>query len=109
MKLDGLSLLNDIADGYRSCLLVRSDEIPDKEIASLEMTPMFVDHDADVQRSMGLSALGCLERLKGILEALERRFPAELVNEIVIGLGDHESFTDRAAALRNDCSNSDGT
>ena len=109
MKLDGLSLLNDIADGYRSCLLVRPDEIADKKIASLELTPMFVDHDADMQGPVGLSALGRRKRFERILETFERRFSAEFVDEIVVGLGDHESLTDRAAALRNDCSNSDGT
>ena len=46
VELHGLALLNDISDCDRASLLIRSDEVPNEEVASLEMTPEFIDHDA---------------------------------------------------------------
>ena len=46
VELHGLALLNDISDCDRASLLIRSDEVPNEEVASLEMTPELIDHDA---------------------------------------------------------------
>jgi hypothetical protein len=46
VELHGLALLNDISDCDRASLLIRSDEVPNEEVTSLEMTPELIDHDA---------------------------------------------------------------
>ena len=48
MKLNGLAFLDDVADGNGARLLVRSDEVPDEKIPSLEVAAMFVDDNADM-------------------------------------------------------------
>ena len=46
VELHGLAFLNDVSDRNGSGLLIRSDEVPDEEVAPLEMTPVLIDHDA---------------------------------------------------------------
>lgn len=108
MKLEGLTLLNDVTDGDGAGLLVRSDEIAYKEIAPLEAASMFIDDKADMQRPMGISPLRAVQRLECVLEAFERRFSAQFIDEIVLGPGHHESLADGTAALRNHRPNGEG-
>ena len=68
MKLHGLAFLNDVSDRDSPSLLIRSDEVPNEEIAPLEMTPVFIDHDAQMQRAVGIAALSSPQRLKDVLE-----------------------------------------
>ena len=46
VELHGLAFLNDVANRDGSGLLIRSDEVPNEEVASLEMTPVLIDHDS---------------------------------------------------------------
>lgn len=46
VELHGLAFLDDVSDRDGSGLLVRSDEVPNEEVAPLEMTPVLIDHDA---------------------------------------------------------------
>lgn len=46
VELHGLAFLNDVSDRDGSGLLIRSDEVPNEEVAPLEMTPVLIDHDA---------------------------------------------------------------
>ena len=48
MELHGLAFLNDISDGDSPGLLIRSDEVTNEEVATLEMTLMLIDDDAKV-------------------------------------------------------------
>jgi hypothetical protein len=57
VELHGLAFLNDVSDRNGSSLLIRSDQVPDEEVSSLEMAPMLVDHDAQMQRAVGIAAL----------------------------------------------------
>jgi hypothetical protein len=45
VELYGLAFLNDVSDRNGSGLLVCSDEVPNEEVAPLEMTPVLIDHD----------------------------------------------------------------
>lgn len=58
VELHGLAFLNDVSDRDSPGLLIRSDEVPNEEVAPLEMTPVLIDHDAQVQRAVGIAALG---------------------------------------------------
>ena len=71
VELHGLAFLNDVSDRDGSGLLIRSDEVPNKEVASLEMTPMLIDHDSQVQRAVGIAALGSSQRLEDVLEPFQ--------------------------------------
>jgi hypothetical protein len=71
VELHGLAFLNDVSDRNGSGLLIRSDEVPNEEVASLEMTPMLIDHDSQVQRAVGIAALGSSQRLEDVLEPFQ--------------------------------------
>jgi len=71
VELHGLAFLNDVSDRDGSGLLIRSDEVPNKEVASLEMTLMLIDHDSQVQRAVGIAALGSSQRLEDVLEPFQ--------------------------------------
>ena len=46
VELYGLAFLNDVSDRNGSGLLIRSNEVPNEEVASLKMTAVFIDDDA---------------------------------------------------------------
>ncbi len=46
VELYGLAFLNDVSDRNGSGLLIRSNEVPNEEVASLEMTAVFINDDA---------------------------------------------------------------
>jgi len=48
VELHGLAFPNDVSDRHSSGLLIRSDEVPNEEVAPLEMTPVLIDHDANM-------------------------------------------------------------
>ena len=48
MKLHGLAFLNDISDSDSPGLLICSDEVTNKEVASLEVALVLIDDDAKV-------------------------------------------------------------
>lgn len=48
VELHGLAFLNDVSDRDGSGLLIRSDEVPNEEVAPLEMAPVLIDHDAQM-------------------------------------------------------------
>ena len=58
VELHSLTFLNDISNRDRAGLLIRSDEVPNEEVAPLEMTPVLVDHNAQMQRAVRIAALG---------------------------------------------------
>jgi hypothetical protein len=58
VELHSLAFLHNISDRNGSSLLIRSDEVPNQEITPLEMTAVFIDHDAQMQRAMRIAALG---------------------------------------------------
>ena len=52
MKLDCLSFLHHISDGYRAGGLVGTHQIAHEKIAAFKPIAMFIDHNADMQRPM---------------------------------------------------------
>lgn len=48
MELHSLAFLNDISDGDSPGLLIRSDEVPNEEVATIEVTLVLIDDDAKV-------------------------------------------------------------
>ena len=70
VELHGLAFLNDVSNRDSPGLLIRSDEVPNEEIAPLEMTPVLIDHDTQVQRAVGIAAVVSFQRFEDILEPL---------------------------------------
>ena len=99
VELHGLAFLNDVSDRDGSGLLIRSDEVPNEEVAPLEMTPVLIDHDTQMQRVVGIAALGSPQRLKDVLESFQGRDAAEFINKVLFRLGDDKPFADRTTAL----------
>ena len=71
VELHGLAFPNDVSDRDGPGLLIRSDEVPNEEVAPLEMTPVLIDHDSKVQRVMGIAAVGSSQRFEDVLEPLQ--------------------------------------
>src|SRR5437773_528017 len=101
VELHGLAFLNDVSDRNGPGLLIRSDEVPNEEIAALEMTPVLIDHDAQVQRAVSIAALGSSQRLEDVLESFQGRAAAEFINEVLLRPGNDKPFADRTATLRS--------
>jgi hypothetical protein len=100
VELDSLAFLNDIADRNGSGLLIRSDEVPNKEVAPLEMTLVFINHNSQVNRAVGIAALGTSQGFKDVLEPFQGRDAAKFINEVLFRPGNDEPFADRTATLR---------
>ena len=71
VELHSLAFLNDVSDRDGSGLLIRSDEVPNEEVAPLEMTPVLIDHDAQMQRVVGIAALGSPQGFEDVLEPFQ--------------------------------------
>ena len=71
VELHGLAFLNDISDRDGSGLLIRSDKVPNEEVATLEMTPVLIDHDAQMQRAVRIAALGSPHGFENVLEPFQ--------------------------------------
>jgi len=71
VKLYGLAFLNDVSDRNGPGLLIRSNEVPNEEVAPLEMTPVLIDHDSQVQRAVGIAALGSFQGFEDILQPFQ--------------------------------------
>lgn len=105
LKLDGLALLNNIADRNSAGLLICTDQVPNEKVSSLELIPMLIDDDAEMESQVCVSPACVLERFEDFLESLERGLTPKLVNQILLRLGDDESIADRTATLRDYRSN----
>jgi len=71
VELHSLTFLNDVSDRDGPGLLVRSNEVSNEEVAAFEMASMLIDYDAQVQRAMGIAAVGSSQRLEDILEPFQ--------------------------------------
>ena len=98
--MHGLAFLNDVSNRDGSGLLIRSDEVPNEEVASLEMTSMLIDHDSQVQRAVGIATLDSSQRLEDFLEPFQGRDAAQFIDQISFRPGDDKPLADRPAALR---------
>jgi hypothetical protein len=107
VELHGLAFLNDVSDRDSPGLLIRSDEIPNEEVAPLEMTPVLIDHDTQVQRAVGIAAVDSFQGFEDVLEPFQGRDAAEFINEVLLRPGDDKPFADRTAALRGHGSHGD--
>jgi hypothetical protein len=48
VELHGLAFLNDVSNRNGSGLLIRSDQVPNEEISPFKMTPVLINHDAQM-------------------------------------------------------------
>jgi hypothetical protein len=99
VELHGLTFLDDVPDRNSTRLLIRSDEIPNKEIPPLEMIPMLINDDAQMQRAMRIVALGSLHGFENILEPFQGRHPTQFIDKVLLRSRHDKPFTDRTAAL----------
>ena len=71
VELHCLAFLNGISDRNGADLLIGSNEVPNEEVAPLEMTPVLIDHDSQVQRAVGIAALGSFQGFEDILQPFQ--------------------------------------
>jgi len=107
VELHGLAFLNDVSDRDGSGLLIRSNEIPNEEVAPLEMTPVFIDHDAQMQRAVRIAAVGSPHGFEDVLEAFQGRDAAQFIDQVLFRSRHDKPFADRTAALRGHGSHGD--
>ena len=62
-----------------------------------------------MQRALGLALLGGGQRGEDFTQAFQGRFPAELMDDILFGLRDHEAVADRPTALGHNGSDAHGS
>ena len=107
VELHGLAFLNDVSDRDGSGLLIRSDEVPNEEVAPLEMTPVLIDHDAQMQRAVRIAALGSPHGFEDVLEPFQGRDAAQFIDQVLLRSRHDKPFADRTAALRGHGSHGD--
>jgi len=107
VELHGLAFLNHVSDRDGSGLLIRSDEVPNKEVSPLEMTPVLIDHNAQMQRAVRIAALGSPHGFEDVLEPFQGRDAAQFIDQVLLRSRHDKPFADRAAALRGHGSHSD--
>ena len=84
VELHGLAFLNYVSDRDGSGLLIRSNEVPNEEVAPFEMTPMLIDHDAQMQRAVGIASLGSPQGFEDVLEPFEGRGARQFINQVLL-------------------------
>jgi hypothetical protein len=99
VELHGLAFLDDVSDRDGSGLLIRSDEVPNEEVAPLEMTPVLIDHDAQMQRVVRIAALGSPHGFKDVLEPFQGRDAAQFIDQVLLRSRYDKPLADRTAAL----------
>ena len=107
VELDGLAFLNHISDRDRSGLLIRSNEVPNEEVTPLEMTPMLIDHNAQMQCAVGIASLGSPQGFEDVLEPFEGRGSRQFIDYVLLRSRDDKPLADRTAALRSHGSHGD--
>jgi len=107
VELDGLAFPYNVPNRHGSGLLIRSDQIPDEEVASLEMAPLLIDHNAKMQGVMRIASVRPSQRLKYILESCQGCNAAEFINKVLLCPSNDKPFSDRTTALRGHGSDSD--
>jgi hypothetical protein len=70
MELHRLTFLHDIADRNGACGTVGTQQVPNKKIAALEPTPMFIDHNTKMERPMSATSVFLRQRFKDSLQPL---------------------------------------
>lgn len=107
VELHGLAFLNHVSDRNGPGLLIRSNEVPNEEVAPLEMTPVLIDHNTKMQRAVGIASLGSPQGFKDILKPFEGRATCQLIDQILLRSRHDKSLADRTAALRGHGSHGD--
>src|SRR5690242_15344027 len=100
VELHGLAHRNLLADRQRARALVGTEQVADEEVAPAELGLVLVDDETDVQAAAQQLAFLFRGRAGELLEALDRRLPAQLLDEVLIAPGDDVGAADRTAALR---------
>jgi hypothetical protein len=70
VELHGLAFLNDVSDRDGPGLLIRSNKVPNEEVSTLEMALVLINHNAQVQRAVGIT-LGSPHGFEDVLEPFE--------------------------------------
>jgi hypothetical protein len=107
VELHSLAFLNHVSDRDGSCLLIRSNEVPNKEVSPLEMTPVLIDHNAQMQRAVRFAAVGSLHGFEDVLEPFQGRDAAQFVDQVLLGSRHDKPFADWTTALRGHGSHGD--
>ncbi len=100
VELYSLAFLNDVSNRDGSGLLIRSDEVPNEEVTPLEMTAVFIDHDAQMQRAVGVPSLISPQGIEDVLEPFEGRGSTQFIDQVFLRSRHDEPLADRTTALR---------
>src|SRR5438034_8508297 len=101
LELNGLPHLGHIADRDRSGVAVDPDEVADDEVAATELGLELGRGLTDVQAAPHQELIALCRRRVALLDALERRLPTELEDDVALGSCDRECLPDRPATLRD--------
>ena len=107
VELHCLAFLNNVSDRDGAGLLIRADEVPNEEVAPLEMTSVLIDHDAQMQRAVGIAALGSPQGFEDVLEPFQGRDAAQFIDQVLLRSRHDKPFADRTATLRGHGSHGD--
>src|SRR4029453_13047454 len=105
VELNGLDDRHLLPDRQGARALVGAEQVADEEVAPAELGLVLVDDEPDVQAAAQELALLLRGRAGELLEALDRRFPAQLHDEVLLGAGHDVRAADGPAALRHERAN----
>ena len=102
VELHGLAHRDLLADRQRARALLGTEQVADEEVAPAELGLVLVDDESHVEAAAQQLAFLFRRRAGEVLEALDRRLPAQLLDEVVLAAGDDIGAADRPAALRHE-------
>jgi hypothetical protein len=91
-----------LADRKRAALLVDADEAADEEVPPPVLGLVLVDHEAGEEPPRDERLLRGRQRRELLPEALERRLPRELEDDVLLRVRDDRVVAHRRATLRDD-------
>ena len=102
LELNGLPHLGHIADRDRARVPIDPNEVADYEVAAPELGLELGRGLTDMQAASHQELIALRRRRVELLDAFERRLPAELENDVALRPRDRERLPDRPATLRDD-------
>src|SRR5438552_288643 len=102
LELDGGADLDQRVDGDGPVGPVRPQHVPDEEVAAVVLGDLLVDHQAQVEALVDELDLVLGEAAGEMLEPVQRRLAAQLVDHVALGFRHDERVADRAAPLGHD-------